>query len=226
MLIRNRNFVQLAELVCLQLLCFVLVLFPSYCLILMRSFSGHYDYLEYDLPASRIPVSAEGCGEAATLRSMSFMLSASLAEVESRSRRWEKEAKEGVKKVAGAETERDAARHEASMARIDSNAAGSARAKVESELARVQNALAISEEARQKAEDEASCLAVERVSLLIELMTSKDEVSTLQAQAFKEKKALDEAYEEGFDVIFNYGYGCCAFAHNICGSQPIVPDGV
>ena len=56
MLIRNSNFVQSAELVCLQLLCIVLVLFPSYCLILMRSFVGHYDYLEYDLPSSRIPV--------------------------------------------------------------------------------------------------------------------------------------------------------------------------
>ena len=32
-LIRNRNFVQSAELVCLQLLCYVLVLFPSCCLI-------------------------------------------------------------------------------------------------------------------------------------------------------------------------------------------------
>ena len=56
MLIRNRNFVQSTELVCLQLLCTVLVLFPSYCLILMCSFVGHYGYLEYDLPASRIPV--------------------------------------------------------------------------------------------------------------------------------------------------------------------------
>ena len=25
-------------------------------------------------------------------------------------------------------------------------------------------------------------------------------------------------------MIFNYGYGCCAFAHNICGSHPEVPD--
>ena len=44
MLICNRNFVQSAELVCLQLLCTVLVLFLSYCLILMRSFAGHYGY--------------------------------------------------------------------------------------------------------------------------------------------------------------------------------------
>ena len=51
-------------------------------------------------------------------------------------------------------------------------------------------------------------------------------MSALQAHALKEKKALEEAYEEGFDVIFNYGYGCCAFAHNICRSQPLVQDGM
>ena len=67
MLIRNCHFVQSAKLVCLQLLCTVLALFSSYCLILMRSFSGHYCYPEYDLPASRIPFSVEGCGEVAAL---------------------------------------------------------------------------------------------------------------------------------------------------------------
>ena len=74
--------------------------------------------------------------------------------------------------MARAEVERDVAHHEDSMACMDADAAGSARAKVESELSRVQNALA---------KDEASCLAIERVSLLLELGTSKDEVSTLQA---------------------------------------------
>ena len=44
--------------------------------------------------------------------------------------------------------------------------------------------------------DKASRLAVERVSLLLELRTSKDEVSALRAEALKEKKALEEAYEE------------------------------
>ena len=152
------------------------------------------------------------------------VLSASLAEAESSSRRWENEAKESVEKVAQAEVERDASRHKASMARMDADAVGSVRANVESELARVQNALAVVEEARRMAEDEASHLAVEQVSLLLELGTSKDEVFAFQAQTLKEKKALEEAYEEVFDVIFNYGYGCCAFAHNICGSQPVVPD--
>ena len=70
MLIHNRNFIQSAELVCLQLLCTVLVSFPSYCLILMGSFAGYYGYPEHDLPTPRVPVSAKGCGEVATLHSI------------------------------------------------------------------------------------------------------------------------------------------------------------
>ena len=70
MLICNHNFVQSVELVCLQLLCTVLVLFSSYYLILMCYFAGHYGYLKHDLPAPRIPVLVEGCGEAANLRSI------------------------------------------------------------------------------------------------------------------------------------------------------------
>ena len=42
------------------------------------------------------------------------------------------------------EAERDAACHEASMAKLDAEAAGNAQAQVESELARVQHALATS----------------------------------------------------------------------------------
>ena len=106
-------------------------------------------------------------------------LSASLDETEPRSRCWEKEAKEGIKKVAQAEAERDAARHKASMARMDADAARSTKTQVESELVRVQNALAVSQEARRKEEDEVSRLAIELVSLLLELETSKDEVSTI-----------------------------------------------
>ena len=51
-------------------------------------------------------------------------------------------------------------------------------------------------------------------------------MSAILVEALKEKKALEEAYEEGIDIIFNYGYGCCAFAHKICGSQPEVLDGM
>ena len=139
------------------------------------------------------------------------VLSASLDEAESSSRCWENEAKESIENMARAGAERDVARHDASMARMDSDAARSARAKVESELSRVQNALAIAEEAKQKKEDEASRLAKEQISLLLELETCKDEVSAIRVEALKEKEALREAYKEGFDVIFNNGYGSWAF---------------
>ena len=48
----------------------------------------------------------------------------------------------------------------------------------------------------------------------------------VRAEASKEKKALNEAFDSSFDVIFNYGYGYCAFAHNIYGSEPVIPDGL
>ena len=108
-----------------------------------------------------------------------------------RSQRWEKEAKEGIENIARAEAETDVARHEASMARMDADTARSARAKVESEYAKVQNALAISEEAGREEEYESIRLDVEKVFMLLKLGTSKYEVSTLQAQALKEKKTLE-----------------------------------
>ena len=37
---------------------------------------------------------------------------------------------------------------------------------------------------------------------------------------------MEAEYDAGFKVIFNYGYGCCAFAHNIYGSKPKIPDGM
>ena len=92
--------------------------------------------------------------------------------------------------------------------------------KVESKLDGVQQALSASGEAWQKVEKEANCLTDERVSLLLELGASKDELSTFRAKASKEKKALEEEFDVGFEVILNYGYGYCAFAHNICGSKP------
>ena len=127
-----------------------------------------------------------------------------------------------------AEAEIDAARHKASMAKLDAEAVGNARAQVESKLVRVQHALAALEEAQQKkvsklsgaqrslaaskegrrkVEDEANSLADERVSLILELVVSKDELAGVRAEAAKEKKAAEKAFDAGFDVIFNYRYG-------------------
>ena len=154
------------------------------------------------------------------------VLSAFLAETESNSRCWENEARGSVERMARVKAKKDAARHDALMARMDSDVAGKARARVESELARVQNALVATDKVRQKADNEVSCLTDKRISLLLELGTCKDETSSIQAEALRENEALKEAYEGGLDVIFNYGYGYCAFAHNICGSYPEVPYGM
>ena len=56
-------------------------------------------------------------------------------EAESNSRRWESEAKEAGERAVRAEAKRDATHHEVAMAQLDTEAAGSARAHVVSELA-------------------------------------------------------------------------------------------
>ena len=132
-------------------------------------------------------------------------------EVESNSRRWESEAKEASKQEFRADAERDVARHEVVMARLETEASGSARAQVESELARVQRALVALEDAQRKVESElvgaqqalaasgeawrktkkeANRLTDERVSLLLELEAIKDKLSAFREEASKEKKAF------------------------------------
>ena len=97
---------------------------------------------------------------------------------------------------------------------------------MEFELDVARQALAVSGEACRTTEKEVSILTDERVSLLVELGASKDELSTFRLEAVKEKKALEVEYDTGFEAIFNYEYGCCAFAQNICGSKPKIPDGM
>ena len=84
--------------------------------------------------------------------------------------------------------------------------------------------MATSGEACRTAKEETSGLTDERVSLLVELEASKYELSAFRAEVDKEKKALEAEYDAGFEAIFNYGYGCCAFVHNICISKPKIPD--
>ena len=66
---------------------------------------------------------------------------ASLMEAESNSRRWKTVAKEAVERAILAEAERDVARRDVAMARLDIEAVGSARAQAEFKLAHVQIAL-------------------------------------------------------------------------------------
>ena len=61
-------------------------------------------------------------------------LDASLKEVQLTTHCWELEAKEPADKAARAKAERDAARHETVMARLEAKTVGNARAQVELEL--------------------------------------------------------------------------------------------
>ena len=65
------------------------------------------------------------------------------------------------------------------MARLAVITASDAKARVEDNLARVLDALAVAEEDGRRLEAEIACLAIERKSLLLELEASKDEVSSL-----------------------------------------------
>ena len=58
----------------------------------------------------------------------------------------------------------------------------------------VEEARVVAEKARHKAESEVTRLEVDRMSLLLELGTTKDEVSSLQSQAGKDKEAIEEEY--------------------------------
>ena len=95
----------------------------------------------------------------------------------------------------GSEKERDETKEEALVARLATVAAGNAKAKAEGDLARVKDVQAaaeeaktVLEEARHKADAEATCLEVDRTSLMLELGTAKDEVSSLQSQVSKDKE--------------------------------------
>ena len=67
-------------------------------------------------------------------------------------RRFELEARESAERAARAEAERDMACHEATMAKMATKGAVNTQAQIESELARVQGALVLAEEARRRAE--------------------------------------------------------------------------
>ena len=82
------------------------------------------------------------------------MQSASLKEAELACRRLELEAKESAERAALAKAERDAARQEVAMAKLEIEEAVNTRAQMESELTQVQSALAVAESTCLKAEFE------------------------------------------------------------------------
>ena len=162
-------------------------------------------------------------------------------------RRLELEAKESAERTSRAEAKRDAACHEATIANLAIEWAVNSQAQIESELSWVQRALALAEDARQraeskhgatrealavareackKAEEENGRLADERLALVMELGTVKDEFAAFREKAAGDKETMEAEFDSNGDTLFNYDYGYYVFTHNICGSKPQIPDGM
>ena len=100
------------------------------------------------------------------------------------------------------------------------------RLKANSKLDFAQQALAVANEAFRRAEKDNSHLTNECLSLLMELGVIKEDFAAFWAKSSEEKSALEAKFDASSDVIFDYGYDCCAFAHDIRGSKPIIPVGM
>ena len=162
-------------------------------------------------------------------------------------RRLELEAKESAERAARAEEERNEACHEVAMAKLATEGAVNTRVQIEFELARVQRALglaknahqrvesehgaawealALAREACRKAEEENGHLTDERLALIMELSTIKDEFTAFREKVVADREAMEAEFNSSGDALFNYGYGYCVFMHNICRSKPQIPDGM
>ena len=104
--------------------------------------------------------------------------------------------------------------------------AESARLKAESEREVAQKALSLAGEACTKAKEENSRLTDERLSLILELRTRKDDFVALREKVVADRRAMEAEFDASGDTLFNYGYGCCVFTHNLCGSKPQILDGM
>ena len=81
-------------------------------------------------------------------------------------------------------------------------------------------------EACRKAEEENGRLADERLALVMELGTIKDDFAAFQEKVVADRETMEAEFDSNDDALFNYGYGCCVFTHNIYWSKPQIPDGM
>ena len=153
-------------------------------------------------------------------------LEASLEEAKFEAKRWERLAGGEAERASRAEGERDAARREALTSRLAAEAAGDAKARVDDELARVRISLISEEERGREAKAEIARLKVEYASLQSSLEEHQREAAVRRSQEEVERKKTKEDYLVCLEDAFVYGYGCCAFAHNIRNDQPFVPSGM
>ena len=60
----------------------------------------------------------------------------------------------------------------------------------------------------------------------MELGAIKDDFAAFLEKSSAERSTLEADFDASSDVIFNYGYGYCAYAHDIRGSKPKIPPGM
>ena len=87
-------------------------------------------------------------------------------------------------------------------------------------------ALALAGEACRKAKEESGRLTDERLALIMELGTIKDDFTAFREKAAADRETMEAEFDSNGDALFNYGYGCCVFTHNICRSKPQILDGM
>ena len=63
----------------------------------------------------------------------------------------------------------------------------------------------------------------EKLALVIELGAVKDDFVAFREKASTDREMMEAKFDSSGDTLFNYGYGCCAFTRNICGSKPQIP---
>ena len=98
--------------------------------------------------------------------------------------------------------------------------------RAESEHGAAPEALAAVGESFKKAEEENGRLEDEKLALVIELGAVKDEFALFREKAATDKETMEAEFESNGDALFNYGYGCCVFTHNIYRSKPQIQDGM
>ena len=81
--------------------------------------------------------------------------------------------------------------------------------------------MAVAGEACRKVEEKSGRLTDERFASIMELGTIKDEFAAFREKAATDRETMEAEFDSSGDALFNYGYGCCVFTHNICG-----PDGM
>ena len=91
---------------------------------------------------------------------------------------------------------------------------------MESERGVAQEALAVAGEACRMEEEDNSHLADERLALVMELGTIKDDFTAFREKAVANRETMEAEFDASGDTLFNYDYGCCVFTHNICGRKP------